>query len=213
MPKLKGPLFSLAASGSVGKTLTYVDAAGGAVVRKYATPSQPHVPAQTFQRATMAALVAWWQGLDQVNRDAWDDVKGKANSSGFNKFLSENLNRKNRGLLFASTPNNSGEARIGSIDTISASAGSQEATCDLSFDPEVETNDLTLITLGTDTGANTTADTLARIIGFYVGNDDPPAAGILCKHLPTGTYYLGAITIGGQEDASAWKHTSGTISL
>jgi len=58
MAKLKGPLFSLGASGQIGKTLVFFGWKGLDVVREYVVPSNPQTTGQTTQRGYLTACVA-----------------------------------------------------------------------------------------------------------------------------------------------------------
>ena len=58
MAKLKGPLFSLGASGQLGKTLVYFPWKGLNVVRTHVVPSNPDTALQQTQRAFITAVVA-----------------------------------------------------------------------------------------------------------------------------------------------------------
>lgn len=58
MAKLKGPLFSLGASGQLGKTVVYFGWKGLDVVREYVVPSNPRTAGQTTQRGYMTGAVA-----------------------------------------------------------------------------------------------------------------------------------------------------------
>ena len=58
MAKLKAPLFSLGASGQLGKALVFFGWKGLNVVREHVTPSNPKTAAQTTQRGYVTAGVA-----------------------------------------------------------------------------------------------------------------------------------------------------------
>lgn len=58
MAKLRGPLFSLQASGAIAKTLVYFGWKGLKVARQYVVPSNPQTSAQTTQRGYLTEAVA-----------------------------------------------------------------------------------------------------------------------------------------------------------
>jgi len=58
MAKLKGPLFSLGASGKIGNALVYFGWKGLNVVREYVIPSNPKTTGQTTQRGYLTDAVA-----------------------------------------------------------------------------------------------------------------------------------------------------------
>jgi len=57
MAKLKGPLFSLGASGQLGKALVFFGWKGLDVVREFITPSNPKSTNQTTQRGYMSSVI------------------------------------------------------------------------------------------------------------------------------------------------------------
>lgn len=57
MAKLKAPLLSLGASGSIAKTLTYFTWKGLNVVREHVVPSNPNTALQQTQRAYLTTMV------------------------------------------------------------------------------------------------------------------------------------------------------------
>ncbi|MBA7545531.1 hypothetical protein ES705_37900 [subsurface metagenome] len=86
--KLKGPLMSLGASGSIAKTLVYFPWKGIPVVREYVVPSNPKTALQTAQRghftssvglihAAMADATNPLASLDQVAYAALAAAKGR----------------------------------------------------------------------------------------------------------------------------------------
>lgn len=58
MAKLRGPLFSLSASGALAKTIVYFGWKGLKVARQYVVPSNPQTTDQTTQRGYLTAAVA-----------------------------------------------------------------------------------------------------------------------------------------------------------
>lgn len=91
MAKVKGPLFSLTASGQLAKTLVYGDWKGIDVVRKYVIPANPKTAGQQAQRAFFAAAVEDWHtdGLTAIDVVAWNlyALALKVAQSGFNVFV------------------------------------------------------------------------------------------------------------------------------
>lgn len=58
MAKLKGPLFSLSATGAIGKTLVYFGWKGLKVARQWVQPANPQTAAQVTQRGYLTEAVA-----------------------------------------------------------------------------------------------------------------------------------------------------------
>jgi len=88
MAKVKGPLFSLSASGQIAKTLVYGDWKGIDVVRKYVIPANPNTAGQQTQRGIFAAAVEDWHtdGFTAIDVAAWNlyALALKVAQSGFN---------------------------------------------------------------------------------------------------------------------------------
>lgn len=89
MAKIKGPLFSLGAHGSLSKTLSYSRRRSGDQCRRYNKPTVPATPAQHAQRRLTEFLVAHWQNMSAGDRATWE-ANAKAsglNLSGYHYFL------------------------------------------------------------------------------------------------------------------------------
>lgn len=91
MVKIKGPLFSLGAHGSLGKELTYSKRASGHQARKYNKPTVPPSPAQRGQRRLTEFLVAQWQNMTEGQKLSWQTnaFQSGSNLSGYHYFLRE----------------------------------------------------------------------------------------------------------------------------
>ena len=91
MAKVKGPLFSLSASGQIAKTLVYGDWKGIDVVRKYVVPANPNTAGQQTQRGYFGAAVEDWhtEGFTAIDVAAWNlyALALKVAQSGFNVFV------------------------------------------------------------------------------------------------------------------------------
>ena len=90
MAKVKGPLFSLSASGQIAKTLVYMTWKGIDDVRKYVIPANPRTAGQQTQRGYFSAAVAAWHtdGYSALDVAAWNlyALAQKVAASGFNMF-------------------------------------------------------------------------------------------------------------------------------
>jgi hypothetical protein len=82
MPRVRGPLLSLGASGSLGNELTYRDGPSGPVARAWADPADPQSTLQLAQRAAMAGAVARWHlftaSANALDLQAWELVASLA---------------------------------------------------------------------------------------------------------------------------------------
>jgi len=97
MAVVNGPLFSLDASGAVGKAIVYTKWKGRNVVREYVTPANPRSIAQRGRRTWMALLNAIWAAMDSTDKDSWADLAAAGNYSNFNGFTSYNLDQQTIG--------------------------------------------------------------------------------------------------------------------
>jgi hypothetical protein len=71
MPKLQGPLFSLGASGSIGKTLVFRKTRHGLTVQRWSKPTDPATDAQLPYRAYWSAARDAWRALEAADRATW----------------------------------------------------------------------------------------------------------------------------------------------
>lgn len=91
MARVKGPLFSLDASGSVAKTITYSQWKGRNYVRQHVIPYNPSTATQVNVRAAMTLLVAQWQGESTESKDNWNEFGKTLELSGFNAYVSRGM--------------------------------------------------------------------------------------------------------------------------
>ena len=73
MAKLKGPLFSLSASGALGPRLTYSMRGSGAQVRRQRANQDVTTPAQAVERGYYTDALAAWATLSPAEKEQWTD--------------------------------------------------------------------------------------------------------------------------------------------
>lgn len=91
MARVTGPLFSMSASGQIGKAIVYATWKGIEWVREWVVPQNPQTALQVKIRAIWALGVQRWQIIGSSPQDGWEtgaERKGKT-QSGFNYFMSE----------------------------------------------------------------------------------------------------------------------------
>lgn len=98
MAKLTAPLFSLKASGQLGKALVYLNWKGINDVRTYVIPANPQSTLQNTQRGYLTDGVAMWHAnawneADLTAFNNWAGVSGIA-MSGFNRVIQEYIYAK-----------------------------------------------------------------------------------------------------------------------
>lgn len=91
MARVTGPLFSMSASGSIGKALTYGKWKGREWCREWFTPENPKTAKQVNVRKALALLIANWQGELQDTKDTWDAYAAPFNMAGVNKYVSRGM--------------------------------------------------------------------------------------------------------------------------
>lgn len=93
MAKLKAPLFSLGASGSIAKTLVYFSWKGINAVREHVVPTNPKTGPQQAQRAYMTAALAEFHSAayNELDMTAWARLAGAEGliMTGFNRMVKE----------------------------------------------------------------------------------------------------------------------------
>ena len=90
MARVSGPLFSMSASGTVGKAITFGTWKGRPWCRVWFKPENPNTALQVNVRYAMSLLVAYWQVVVAAHT-SWDTYADQFNMSGFNKFVSHGM--------------------------------------------------------------------------------------------------------------------------
>ena len=104
MARVKGPLFSLDASGSVAKTITYSQWKGRNYVRQHVIPYNPSTATQVNVRLAMTLLVAAWQAESAPTQLSWNEFGKTLELSGFNAYVSRGMDQYVIQLTTANTP-------------------------------------------------------------------------------------------------------------
>lgn len=104
MARVKGPLFSLEASGSIAKTVVYSQWKGRNYVREHTIPYNPQTAPQVNVRTAMTLLVASWQGEAAPYQLEWETFGKQFNLSGFNSYVSRGMDAYITQITSAVTP-------------------------------------------------------------------------------------------------------------
>lgn len=104
MARVSGPLFSMSASGTVGKAITFGIWKGRPWCRVWFKPENPKTAKQVNVRLAMKLLVAEWQGEIEAYQLAWDAYAAPFAMSGFNKYVSRGMAAYIVQLTSANTP-------------------------------------------------------------------------------------------------------------
>ncbi|RQW06440.1 hypothetical protein EH223_02330 [candidate division KSB1 bacterium] len=95
MAKVKGPLLSLSASGTIGDAMTFGKWKGIPTCRIKSTPTNPNTANQQAQRTTFGNAVASWKAQDQTTQDSWNTRAREMglSMSGFNLYVREYIDQ------------------------------------------------------------------------------------------------------------------------
>jgi len=93
MVKLYAPLFSLGASGTIGKAVTFSNWKGIAYARQRVVPANPKSVLQVSVRAMMRFLSQAWTDIGSTPQGSWDAPAAATNVSPFNAYIKHNLQR------------------------------------------------------------------------------------------------------------------------
>lgn len=96
MAGVKGPLFSLDASGSVGDAIVYAKWKGRNYVRRHAIPANPKSVGQVSVRSMLKFLAQYWVSLSAGEQTTWETRASATNISAFNAFVAYNQERWGR---------------------------------------------------------------------------------------------------------------------
>lgn len=93
MARTVGPLMSVDASGSFGKSMVFSKWKGRNYVRQLVTPTNYRYPAQTGVRSMMKFLAQYWASISAPNQATWEEAAETNQISAFNQYVKENLQR------------------------------------------------------------------------------------------------------------------------
>jgi len=91
MVKIKGPMMSLDASGTLGDAVTFSKWKGRAYVRERVIPSNPKSGAQVGRRAMFIFLTQQWTNLSAANKATWQELADQLVASPFSAYVSANM--------------------------------------------------------------------------------------------------------------------------
>ncbi len=90
MATVKGPLFSLGASGTIAGAIVFSTWKGRPYVREHAVPANPKSPAQLGVRGMLKFLSQYWDSLTDNEKADWEEPAAATNISPFNAFVAYN---------------------------------------------------------------------------------------------------------------------------
>jgi hypothetical protein len=199
-----GPLFSLSASGQLGKSLVYSEWNGRKYVREYVVPHNPKSLAQQFQRAILGALSRWWGVASDADHLTWQDMADQNEYSTFNAYTSTNLDAEAFGDVLYTREDHTGE----DVGTDSPTAptgvpGVNTLLINCTNGDDISGNSLLMISLGTAGGAAGTAHTIQRTI-FGTPAISLANVSVPITNIPAGAYRISARYMGNNGTTTAW---------
>lgn len=93
MVKLRAPMMSLGASGSLGNAITFSKWKGRAYARELVVPSNPKSGLQTGFRAMFAFLSQQWTNVSTGDQATWQTLADQLVASPFNAYMRGNQRR------------------------------------------------------------------------------------------------------------------------
>lgn len=104
MARVKGPLFSFEASGSLKKTITFSQWKGRNYVRTHTIPLNPQTATQVNVRTAITLLVAQWKTEIVGYQTEWNTFGKTLNLSGFNAYVKRGMEEYMVQLGSSTTP-------------------------------------------------------------------------------------------------------------
>lgn len=104
MPKIKGPLFSISATGSVGPVLCFRATKRGAQAQRAPVPQAAPSPAQLAERARVKDASASWRILDATTKGEWLALATARSKNPWILFCSEYLIQQCSGATLPELP-------------------------------------------------------------------------------------------------------------
>ena len=109
MAKLSGPMFSMEAHGSIGKTLSFVRGKRTPYVKKHFTPKNPNSTAQIGIRCMAKFLTQYWAELSDEDKASFEELAAAWTTSPYHAWLTLNSRRwANHELPIFNTENTGG---------------------------------------------------------------------------------------------------------
>lgn len=102
--KVTGPLMSISASGTIGKSLTFLTWKGIQVCREWFKPANPQSTEQVNVRYAWELLVQSWQNQHISVKEFYNVFAEGTQMSGFNQFMSRGMDQYIIQITAAVTP-------------------------------------------------------------------------------------------------------------
>ena len=121
MVKVRGPMMSLGASGTLADAVTFSIWKGRPYVRERVVPSNPRTGAQVGRRAMFGFLGQAWDALSSADKASWQDLADELVASTFDAYMKTNMERWHN-FLTPTEASPAAEAVAGSDRALTAAA-------------------------------------------------------------------------------------------
>lgn len=193
MALVNGPLFSLDASGQLGKAIVYTKWKGRNVVREFVIPANPRTLGQHWQRGQLGIMSRWWATMSGANKTTWDDLASASNISPFNAFVGYGLSKMVDGVRpQVAFPYVTEVAPTGALNVLTAAGDVGKITGLVTITTTLAATDQ--IVLGLSTTSNVDGELIHHSVASRVGGGTTSWAYEL-PGIPPGTYYVVATLI------------------
>lgn len=193
--KLKGPMMSLDASGSIGGVLTASKWKGRNYMRTLVVPSNPRSAGQTATRAMMKFLSQNWAALSDANKATWEELATAGSYSPFNAYVAFDMARWTQWTSPTSEYPVPAADTPGTVSAFTAVAGVRQATLNVTLSSVDDNWGIILYRSATDTFTPAKTDTV--LVGFHQTAgalafvDTPVTPGVW--HYRVGAFSLGGV--------------------
>lgn len=207
MAGVRGPLFGLDASGSIGDAITFSKWKGRAYVRIKATPSNPQSPGQVSTRAMMKFLTQAWANIDPADQAAWETLAAAGNYSTFNAYVKFNMDRWTQFQSPQQRPSGSPDL-IPVMGALTVTAGVRIASVSQAI--TTENDGWGVIVHASQTTGFTPTKTTVREVFQWQGD---PTTGVISPLTP-GVWYIRTvgISLGGTQTAAVAQQSVTVLS-
>lgn len=113
MVKTTGACFSLEASGSLARAITYQKTYGARIVRKIPIPKYSRSPGQNSVRLAQAKAVQYWHLLTAGQQATWKAYSDPNGNNGYHAFMSQFIKRTLTPIWQYNLPPNTGYCLVG----------------------------------------------------------------------------------------------------
>ena len=182
MATVKGPLFSIGASGTLGGAIVFSTWKGRPYVRQHAVPANPQSAGQLSIRAMLRFLSQYWDSLTDVQKADWETRAAPDNISPFNAYVQYNLRRWGTNLNPSKLDPATNDGTPGTISAFSATASSRSILLSATISSH-DDNWGIKIYRGDDTGMGVTRNELVYVLpaedtATFTWLDFPLTAGV-----------------------------------